>query len=191
MPSPFPGMNPYLEHEDAWHNFHEQFPDRVVEVLEPQVGPNYFLKVDEHVYIHELPAVDKIGLSYVEIRDRRSRRLVTVIELLSPSNKNPGADREQYEYRRAEILASPAHLVEIDLLRGGQRMPFDEPIECAYCILVSRSQERRKADLWTLGLREVLPVISIPLGGDHPEPKLDLQSVLNHLYDTKRLRIPR
>jgi hypothetical protein len=220
-------MNPYLEHEDAWHNFHEQFPDRVVEVLEPQVGPNYFLKVDEHVYIHELPdnqrrflgradaalsrkpdrgetqeagsstatiraprhvllpAVDKIGLSYVEIRDRRSRRLVTVIELLSPSNKNPGADREQYEYKRAEILASPAHLVEIDLLRGGQRMPFEEPIECDYCILVSRSQERRKADLWTLGLREVLPVISIPLGGDHPEPKLDLQGVLNHLYDTR------
>jgi hypothetical protein len=189
-------MNPYLEHEDAWHNFHEQFPDRVVEVLEPQVGPNYFLKVYEHVYIHELPdnraprhvllpAVDETGLSYVEIRDRRSRRLVTVIELLSPSNKNPGADREQYEYKRAEILASPAHLVEIDLLRGGQRMPFDEPIECDYCILVSRSQERRKADLWTLGLREVLPVISIPLGGDHPEPKLDLQGVLNHLYDTR------
>src|SRR5258707_4806781 len=55
MPSPFPGMNPYLEHEDAWHNFHEQFPDAVVEALEPQVGPNYFLKVDEHIYIHELP----------------------------------------------------------------------------------------------------------------------------------------
>ena len=55
MPSPFPGMNPYLEHEDAWHNFHEQFPGAVVAVLEPQVGPNYFLKVDEHVYIHELP----------------------------------------------------------------------------------------------------------------------------------------
>jgi hypothetical protein len=190
MPSPFPGMNPYLEHEDAWHNFHEQFPDRVVEILEPQVGPHYFLKVDEHVYIHELPdeqrrAVDKVGMSYVEIRDRRSRRLVTVIELLSPSNKRPGDDREQYEYKRAELLASSTHLVEIDLLRGGQRMPFDEPVECDYCILVSRSHERRKADLWTLSLRDVLPTISIPLARGHPEPKLDLQAVLNHLYDTR------
>src|SRR5262249_29253752 len=55
MPSPFPGMNPYLEHEDAWHNFHEQFPDAAVAELEPQLGPNYFAKVDEHVYIHEMP----------------------------------------------------------------------------------------------------------------------------------------
>src|SRR5438132_3000477 len=227
MPSPFPGMNPYLEHEDAWHNFHEQFPDRVVEVLEPQVGPNYFLKVDEHVYIHELaddqrrflgrvdaalstktgqakgqaaesavatlaaprhvllPAVDKVGLSYVEIRDRRSRRLVTVIELLSPSNKRPGADREQYEYKRAEILASPTHLVEIDLLRGGERMPFDEPVEGDYCVLVSRYHERRHADLWAFNLRDPLPPIPVPLAGDDPELKLDLQAILHHLYDTR------
>jgi len=227
MPSPFPGMNPYLEHEDAWHNFHEQFPNRVVEVLEPQVGPNYFLKVDEHVYTQELPedqrrflvladaalshmpdkgrergpgtatvtikaprrvllpAVDRVGMSYVEIRDRRSRRLVTVIELLSPSNKRPGADREHYEYKRAEILASPTHLVEIDLLRGGERMPFDEPVEGDYCVLVSRYQERRQADLWTFNLRDPLPAIPVPLAGDDPELKLDLQAILHHLYDTR------
>jgi hypothetical protein len=220
-------MNPYLEHEDAWHNFHEQFPDRVVEVLEPMVGAAYFLKVDERVYIHEmpddrrrylgrtdaslgriapgggeregqtaiatiqpprrvlLPAVDKVGLSYVEIRDRRSRRLVTVIELLSPSNKRPGPDREQYEYKRAEILASATHLVEIDLLRGGARMPFEEPVECDYCVLVSRSHQRRRADLWPIRLRECLPKIPIPLMGMEPEPELDLQAILHHLYDTR------
>jgi hypothetical protein len=230
MPSPFPGMNPFLEHEDAWHNFHEQFPDRVVEVLEPQAGPNYFLKVDEHVYIHELPdsqrrflgradaalshkpdkhtapgagtatvtmkaprrvllpAVDKVGMSYVEIRDRRSRRLVTVIELLSPSNKRPGGDREQYEYKRAQILASPTHLVEIDLLRGGERMPFDEPVEGDYCVLVSRCHERRHADLWTFDLRDSLPTIPVPLSADDPELKLDLQAILHHLYDTRGYR---
>src|SRR5438105_6320764 len=220
-------MNPYLEHEDAWNNFREQFPDRVVEVLEPQVGPNYFLKVDEHIYIHELPedqrrflgradaalshmpdkgrergpgtatvtikaprrvllpAVDKVGMSYVEIRDRRSRRLVTVIELLSPSNKRPGPDREQYEYKRAEILASSTHLVEIDLLRGGERMPFDEPVVCDYCVVVSRSEMRRQAELWTIGLRDRLPPIPIPLLGNEVGPILDLQAILHHLYDTR------
>src|SRR5436305_14956721 len=119
MPSPFPGMNPYLEHEDAWHNFHEQFPGAVVAVLEPQVGPNYFVRIDERIYVHEvpneprrflglpdvaisertstdaeesapaagatavsarhvrvfLPAIETVGHSYVEIRDRRDRRL--------------------------------------------------------------------------------------------------------------------
>ena len=225
MASPFPGMNPYLEHEDAWHNFHEQFPDLVVETLEPLVGPKYFLKVDEHIYVHELPngqrhflgradatvgrkpiaeaerstatltmtaprrirlpAVDKFGMSFVEIRDRRSRRLVTLIELLSPSNKLFGPDREQYEIKRAEILASPTHLVEIDLLRCGERMPFAESLECDYCVLVSRYPQRPEADLWPIHLRDPLPTIPIPLLGTDPEPGLDLQAILHHLYDTR------
>jgi hypothetical protein len=216
-------MNPYLEHEDAWHNFHEQFPPAVVTVLEPQVGPNYFVKVDERVYIHELPeeqrrflgrgdayvgrtsaqvtpetsqqatlvaprrvllpTVDVVRLSYVEIRDRRTRRVVTVIELLSPSNKQAGPDRDQYEHKRAEILASRTHFVEIDLLRSGGRMPFAEEVTGDYCILVSRYPQRPHADLWTVNLREPLPRIPIPLSGDVPEPLLDLQAILHQLYD--------
>jgi hypothetical protein len=181
-------MNPYLEHDDAWHNFHEQFPFVAVELLVPQVGPNYFVKVDEHVYIHELPEerrpqVDRLGLSYLEIRDRRSRRLVTVIELLSPSNKAPGADRAQYELKRAEILSGRAHFVEIDLLRGWGRMPFAEGVQCDYCVLVSRYPERPHADLWPISLRDPLPAAPIPLGEGEPEPLLDLQAILHRLYD--------
>src|SRR6266436_5771844 len=56
MPSPFPGMNPYLEQEDAWHDFHERFIPVVAELIGAQVRPNYIVKIDEHVYIHELPA---------------------------------------------------------------------------------------------------------------------------------------
>src|SRR5262245_25344463 len=59
MPSPFPGMNPYLEHEDAWHNFHVLFPAAAMADLERVVGSNYFVKADENVYIHELPAEDR------------------------------------------------------------------------------------------------------------------------------------
>ena len=70
-----------------------------------------------------LPAVDIERQRYIEIRDRRSRSLVTVIELLSPSNKRPGPDRDQYLAKRGVILASPAHLVEIDLLRVALRFP--------------------------------------------------------------------
>jgi hypothetical protein len=130
-----------------------------------------------------LPVVEKEGQSYVEIRDRRSRRLVTVIELLSPSNKQPGPDRDQCEYKRAEVLASPTHLVEIDLLRGGKRMPFEEEIPCDYCVLVSRVSQRPRAGLWTIGLRDRLPPVPVPLAGDDPEPVLDVQAILHHLYD--------
>ena len=186
MPSPFPGMNPFLEHADAWHNFHEQFPGRVVEVLEPQVGPNYFLKVDEHIYFHErgpLSVVDRIGLSHVEIHDRRSRRLVTVIELLSPSDKLPGPDREQYASIRANILVRPTHLVEIDLLRIGQRVSFEGHLECHYCMCISRYHQRPRVEVWPIKLRDPLPTIRIPLLGSDPGPSLDLQAILNHLYD--------
>ncbi|MBV8676985.1 MAG: DUF4058 family protein, partial [Planctomycetaceae bacterium] len=55
MPSPLPGMNPYLEQDDAWHNFHEKFLPAIAERLVPQVRPNYIVKLDEHIYVHELP----------------------------------------------------------------------------------------------------------------------------------------
>jgi len=146
MPSPFPGMNPYLEQDDIWHDFHERSIPHISEVIVPQVRPGYIVKLDEHVYIHErsaaereflgradvsvargdvpLPsrqgtqvleapvhgqipvAVDVERLSFVEIRDRRDRQLVTVVELLSPSNKRQGPDREQYLAKRRQLLAS-------------------------------------------------------------------------------------
>ena len=55
MPSPFPGMNPYLEQESVWHSFHEQFPAYCQEMLTAQVRPKYFVKLDVNIYIHELP----------------------------------------------------------------------------------------------------------------------------------------
>ena len=177
MPSPFPGMNPYLEQEDAWHDFHESFMPRVRDLISAQVDPRYIVKIDEHVFVHEfsaetrrflgradiavgrqgtdtgndrttavmespaegyLPAVDVERLAFVEIRDRRNRQLVTLIELLSPTNKRPGGDRDQYLGKRHEVLASSAHLVEIDLLRGRHRPPLVELPTCDYCVLVAK-----------------------------------------------------
>src|SRR4051794_28741042 len=56
MPSPFPGMNPYLEQDDIWHDFHERFLPAAAEAIGAQVQPDYIVKIDEHVYIHELTA---------------------------------------------------------------------------------------------------------------------------------------
>ena len=55
MPSPFPGMNPFLEQDDAWHDFHEKIIPAIAERLVVQVRPDYIVKIDEHVYVHELP----------------------------------------------------------------------------------------------------------------------------------------
>src|SRR5579863_10179400 len=69
MPSPFPGMNPYLEQEEVWHDFHERLCPAVAELLTAQVRPSYIVKIDEHIYIHELPAETRtlVGRSDVEV----------------------------------------------------------------------------------------------------------------------------
>lgn len=222
MPSPFPGMNPYLEQDYAWHDFQESYLPLVREMLSAQVLPRYFVKIDEHILVHELeensqqllgradvgvapgagprggytgaavleapthawlPHVDTERLCYLEIRDRENRQLVTVIELLSPTNKRPGRDREQYLAKRSRLLNSSVHFVEIDLLRGHPRMPLIDRPSGDYYVLVSRVQEQPRVDVWPIRLRDRLPEIPIPLRVGDAEAALDLQQALHRLYD--------
>jgi Protein of unknown function (DUF4058) len=226
MPSPFPGMNPYLEQEDVWHDFHERFIPLLATILGGQLRPRYIVKIDEHIFVHEmemesrrlvgradvsvgqnparptsepvsgtvagvleaparvrLPAVDHERLSFVEIRDGRDRELVTVIELLSPTNKLPGPDREQYLAKRMELLNGPVHLVEIDLLCAGSPMPADDRPTCAYSVLVSRVERRLDADFWPISLRQRLPEIPIPVRSPDADARIDLQAILSQIYD--------
>ena len=62
MPSPFPGMNPYLEQADAWHDFHERFVPHIATVIGSQLLTNYIVKIDEQVYIHEASAEQRAFL---------------------------------------------------------------------------------------------------------------------------------
>jgi hypothetical protein len=189
MPSPFPGMNPFLEQDDAWHDFHEKIIPAIAERLVAEVRPAYIVKIDEHFYElppePRLPVHDIERVAFVEIRDRRSRELVTVVEVLSPSNKQPGSSRDQYLAKRQELLNSRAHLVEINLLRGGKPMPLvDQPDRgYAYSVLVSRVDERPKAGLWPLGLRDRLPIVPVPLRAPDGDAQLDLQELLDRVYD--------
>ncbi len=223
MPSPVPGMNPYLEQPDVWHDFHQRFVPRIAESLATPIRPGYITKVDEHVYIHELPGdermllgrpdiavahsgqrqantavvhavdapafgviplgIDAVHESFIEIRDRETREVVTVIELLSPTNKTPGADREQYVGKRIAILACNTHLVEIDLVRGGERMPVHDLPACDYVVLVSRSYERPRVELWPFTLREPLPLIPVPLRMGDRDATLDLGRLFQEQFD--------
>ncbi len=82
-----------------------------------------------------------------------------------------------------KILASSANLVEIDLLRGGPRMPWVGLQPCDYYAVVSRAETRPKADFWPIGLRDRLPQIPIPVRAGEPAAKLDLQLLLHRAYD--------
>jgi hypothetical protein len=120
---------------------------------------------------------------YLEIRDRRNRELVAIVELLSPVNKKSGPKRTQYLNKRSEILASPAHLVEIDLLRCGLAMPDQERPSSTYGVMVSRAEERPTADFWPIELRQPLPTIPVPLRQADSYASLELQKLLHEVYD--------
>jgi hypothetical protein len=131
----------------------------------------------------QLPAQDMHRVPFLEIRDRHGRELITVLEFLSPSNKRGGPDREQYLAKREQLLKSEAHFVEIDLLRGGRPMPLRKRPRCDYSVLVSRSTERPWAGFWPIRLRERLPVVPIPLRPADQNAQIDLQEILNRIYD--------
>lgn len=123
---------------------------------------------------------------FIEIRLLPGHELVTVIEVLSPSNKRDGADgRQEYLKKRNEILRSKVHLVEIDLLRGGLRPPTDQPLKSGtdYCVLVHRAPERpfAKAHEWTL--RDRLPIVPIPLANGDSDASLNLQKAFELVYE--------
>lgn len=120
---------------------------------------------------------------YLEVLDRAGRRVVTVIELLSPANKKPGKDRDQFTLKREALLLSEVNYVEVDLLRGGQRWEQPKKSPTDYYVVVSRPDTRPVAGCWVLGLRDRLPAIPIPLTPGHAEPTLDLQAVVHEVYD--------
>jgi hypothetical protein len=217
-------MNPYIEQDAFWQDFHLEFLPAIRGRLVAQVRPKYIVMLDEHIYVQEqapeprrlvghadvslarppgprdkeaggigtldapvqvqIPVQEVRRVPFLEIRDRLGRELITVVELLSPTNKRAGADREQYIAKREQLLKSPAHFVEIDLLRGGRPMPLGNRPRCDYSVLVSRAEARPRAGFWPIRLRQRLPVIPIPLLAGDPDARIDLQEILHHVYDT-------
>jgi hypothetical protein len=136
----------------------------------------------------EVPVTDHVDEWYLEIREVAGGKLVTVIEVLSPTNKLRQPGRKQYVRKRDKIFDSRTSLVEIDLLRAGKVMPISIPslVKGDYRILVSRGKSRPRARLSVFGLRQPIPEIPIPLLPRDAEPMLDLNSVLHELYDRAR-----
>ncbi|WP_392482000.1 DUF4058 family protein [Nostoc sp. C110] len=225
MPSPFPGMNPYLENPEYWAEVHSRLIIAIADVIAPQLRPKYRVAVEKRVYqmtdensilvgipdvvvgrsltntekepsniaiaapltkpiTVNLPILEEVREGYLEVREVATGEVVTVIEILSPKNKRTGEGRKAYESKRQQILGSLTHLIEIDLLRGGEPMPIlGNQIKSDYRILVSRSEYRPKAELYPFGLQEQIPTFLLPLCQGDTEPLLDLQALIHGVYD--------
>lgn len=225
MPSPFPGMDPWLESSELWPGVHATMIAILRELLVPSVRPRYFVDIERRVYVldeedparrHVVPdlAITKRSTpgpkthpptnapttgtmvmmvqDEVVVRESRllvlsvaDRSLVTVIEILSPSNKTPGSHGQaEYLDKRREVFRSPVHFVEIDLLRGGARVPSREPLPPGdYLAHVSRAGQPPRGEVFTWTVRDPAPTIPIPLRPGEAEPGLDLGQALRLVYE--------
>ena len=226
MPTPFPGMDPYLERRGIWEQVHTDLIVSIRRFLTPLLRPHYHVGIEERTYLSVLPSDDQstgmpdiliaaplspagaatpsVAMAapvavapvvaqlplpeeakerYLEIRTIPDQQVITVIEILSPTNKTTREGREIYEKKRLKVLGSLTHLVEIDLLRAGQPFSMKAPRQSDYRLVVSRSQGRPYADVYLFGVRDPIPDLPIPLRRGEEEPLVPLNQILHEVYD--------
>lgn len=124
-------------------------------------------------------------LDRVDILTTEGERLVTVIEILSPSNKRTNHDDgQEYRRKRRELFRSSVHLLEIDLLRAGDRMPLAEPVpEAPYYVMLSREECRPGVHVWPIQLQDRLPQVPVPLLEGDSDVVLDLGAAVASVYE--------
>jgi hypothetical protein len=178
MPSPFPGMDPYLEHPGMWPEVHHRLISAITDALEQTLSLDYRVAIEKR-----LTSPEEVKEGYLEIREIATGEVVTTIEVYT------------YKQKPQTVLGSQTYLVEIDLLRGGEAMPMVGQVTASdYRILVSRwsptdhrsSASRPRAELYAFNLEEPIPMVGIPLKTGEAEIPLDLQTLLNGIYDRAR-----
>ncbi|MBM3833579.1 MAG: DUF4058 family protein [Verrucomicrobia bacterium] len=134
--------------------------------------------------------MDPTTEGYVEIRERRGGKVITVIEFLSPANKSGEVGQEKYFQKQEEILSSDASLVEIDLVRLGRRVLAMPQIPAQFrndlLVCISLGWVKGRRELYPMPLRQPLPVIPIPLRQGETRINLPLQQLADRVYAVGR-----
>jgi hypothetical protein len=208
-------MDSYLEAPEIWPDLHDALAGEIRGVLNATLPAPYSARLEMRPEVGivdegEAPRAtisesvefrvssEPIRHAFVEIRDpSRGHQLVTLIEIVSPSNKRPGPDRQAYLQKQREVLESDANLIELDLLRRGERLlPHPElPLLIGrmdpvpdYLVVVNRAWQRVGREtayqVFPVVLTGPLPCISVPLREGQAEVPLDLQFAFNRAYDT-------
>lgn len=216
MASPFPGMDPYIEECELWGDFHSHLIALIKSTLAEHLPQRYVVRGDYRTYNavyrtreevpdpHLIPcwsARDRnpIAMTAVIVDEHREpfvniievgpeKRIVTRIEVLRPANKRKNsASWELYTRTWEDLLLARVNLVEIDLLRGGERMPMlDAWPDCPYTLLVARAHRADHCQVWKGDFRTRLPIIPVPLSSPDADLALDLQPLIEAIYQVSR-----
>jgi hypothetical protein len=191
MPSPFPGMDPYLEQEKFWPTFHYNLMNVLFQVVTPSLVERYRARVLERVFTVEHVLFTSVRREehrepYLEIRQRSDGKLITLVEAVSPTNKTTAQGRQSFMEKRQEAQRLRANIVEMDLVLDGQRIhdfSREKLPTWDYNVVVTRSPRPEQFELYTANLDKRLPRFRMPLATDDRDTVVDLQSALNRVYD--------
>jgi hypothetical protein len=231
MPSPFPGMDPFIESPAHWPDFYARFISELANAINDLLPDQYVARINEHVmsiaptyrvegeddpeFIPDVAVVsapqsaasiggenpagllapvmvgninffDDYAEGFIQVLRLPEQELVTVIELLSPTNKY-GEGRGIYMKKRREFLSQKVNLVELDLIRAGVRLQFDQPLPPGhYRAFISRSDERPRTSVYSWSVREPLPKLPIPLRAGEGAIVVALLTAFGKAYDQGR-----
>jgi Protein of unknown function (DUF4058) len=159
MPSPLPGMNPYLESPELWSEFHSRMIVAIADALDTTLSQAYRVAVEKRVYLTQ---GEEIQERYLKIHAIATREVVTVVEILSPNHQRSSTDRDTHTQDHWHTATNQTNRVKINLLHSDESYAFN--------------------------LRQPIPPIQIPLAAD-TAVTLDLQPLLHQIYDRARLAL--
>ncbi|MBA4064624.1 MAG: hypothetical protein C0501_13105 [Isosphaera sp.] len=191
MPSPFPGMDPYLEHPRLWPAFQHQLLACLYQILLPGLVDRYRARVGTRTYVSEMPLFTSVlreeyTEEFVEVRNRSDNKLVTLLEVVGPANKTTPAGRQAYLDKRKEAVALRAGVVEIDLVTQGRptlTYSRDGLPEFDHAVSVTRATAPDRYEIYTATVQKRLPKFKLPLAPDDRDALLDLQAAFARAYD--------
>lgn len=191
MPSPFPGMDPFLEDEKIWPAFHHQLVTCLYQILLPGLVDRYRARLGQRQYATEQALFTSVvreehNEEYIEVRRRNDGRMITLVEVVSPVNKTTSTGRKAYLEKRQEFKTAGASLVEIDLVLQGQptlEYSRDGLPDWDYAVTVTRATQPDRHEIYTATLQKRLPRFRMPLAADDRDTVLDLQAAFARCFD--------
>ncbi len=191
MPSPFPGMDPFLEDEALWPVFHHQLVMCLYQILLPGLVDRYRARVCQRHYVTEQALFTSVVREehhedYIEIRQRSDGKLVTLLDIVSPANRTSNSGRQAYLDTRRDARAAAANLVEVDLVLQGQpTLDYSREglPDWDYAVTVTRATQAERHEIYSATLQKRLPRFRLPLSPDDRDTVLDLHATFTRCYD--------
>jgi hypothetical protein len=179
MPSPFPGIDPYLEDQAYWEDFHARLIVYLCDALNDILPEHYEARLQERISLVEAHDV------WIEIRRRPDRSVASVIEILSLTNRS-GTGYEDYLAKRTSLIRERINLIELNLLVQGKRFMRRPLPPGEYFAFIARADGYPVCEVYAWSIRQPLPTIPIPLLSPDEDLTLALDGIFTSAYDRGR-----